>query len=460
MIFYIIQCIKLKLHMYNQYNKEESILTDIDSNKSSWGRAKDIDLKTLTGCAFLLLFSPLIALFLIIVTLNHNGSIREFVENLNSSESYYNLVPEFDINIFGSTLCWVIFQLYINKMIKKTEKSEGQITPAGNKLKYVTNGFACYRVTFILYMILVRSSYIAKNWFSIFWSANIIGYLLAIFSYIKAHKWPSHPEDRKFSGNMLYDFFMGIELNPRIGDFDFKLFFNGRPGIIAWSIINISFACSQYEKFGSISNSMVSVIILQQLYVVDFFANEDWYLRTIDIAHDHFGYMLAWGDCVWLPFLYTLQAQYLSKNYVDLSNTHLVFVLILGFVGYIIFRGANNQKDNFRQGKIDCLFGKPIQYIRAKYTASNGTSHESKLMTSGWWGMARHSNYLGDLMMALSYGLSCGFDSYMPYFYFIYMCILLVNRCYRDEHRCSQKYGKKWDEYCRIVPNRIIPFIF
>jgi 7-dehydrocholesterol reductase len=37
--------------------------------------------------------------------------------------------------------------------------------------------------------------------------------------------------------------------------------------------------------------------------VVDFFINEDWYLRTIDIAHDHFGFYLAWGDVVWLPFM-------------------------------------------------------------------------------------------------------------------------------------------------------------
>jgi hypothetical protein len=35
------------------------------------------------------------------------------------------------------------------------------------------------------------------------------------------------------------------------------------------------------------------------------------YLRTIDIAHDHFGFYLAWGDVVWLPFMYTLQSQYL-----------------------------------------------------------------------------------------------------------------------------------------------------
>lgn len=39
-------------------------------------------------------------------------------------------------------------------------------------------------------------------------------------------------------GSMIYDLYMGIELNPRFGDyFDFKLFINGRPGIIAWTLM-------------------------------------------------------------------------------------------------------------------------------------------------------------------------------------------------------------------------------
>lgn len=35
-------------------------------------------------------------------------------------------------------------------------------------------------------------------------------------------------------GNPIYDFFMGRELNPRIGSFDFKYFCELRPGLIGW----------------------------------------------------------------------------------------------------------------------------------------------------------------------------------------------------------------------------------
>lgn len=30
----------------------------------------------------------------------------------------------------------------------------------------------------------------------------------------------------------------------------------------------------------------------------------------------------------------------------------------------------------------------------------------------------------------------------------------------RDEHSCKQKYGLAWDQYCKIVPYRFIPYVY
>lgn len=57
----------------------------------------------------------------------------------------------------------------------------------------------------------------------------------------------------------------------------------------------------QYQTFGYVTKSMLLVNFFHFLYVLDFFYNEDWYLRTIDITHDHFGFTLAWGDTAFLP---------------------------------------------------------------------------------------------------------------------------------------------------------------
>ena len=43
-----------------------------------------------------------------------------------------------------------------------------------------------------------------------------------------------------------------------------------------------------------------------------------------------------------------------------------------------------------------------------------------KLLVSGFWGWSRHFNYVGDILMALSWSLPCAFGSVVPYFYPIY----------------------------------------
>ena len=92
--------------------------------------------------------------------------------------------------------------------------------------------------------------------------------------------------------------------------FNILIFLLHSPGICCWTVINLSFAWHQLEAYGYISDSMILLNILHAMYVVDFFWNERWYLKTIDICHDHFGFMLAWGDFVWLPYMYTLQVSY------------------------------------------------------------------------------------------------------------------------------------------------------
>lgn len=253
---------------------------------------------------------------------------------------------------------------------------------------------------------------------------------------------------------------MGIELNPRIGSFDIKLFHNERIGIELWSLLNLSYAAKQYELYGTVTNSMIAVNVLHLVYILDFFWNEDWYLRTIDIAHDHFGWMLAWGDAVWLPFVYTLPGTYLVTSPTVLPSFAFWAVLSVGLLGYCIFRGANWERDFFRRTKgKEPIWGSMPLFLQAPYKTTDGQTHTSTLLYSGFWGAARHINYMGDMMMAFTFGISCGL-SFIPLFYFLFLSTLLVHRSRRDDTRCKAKYGASWDEYCRLVPWRIVPYVY
>jgi 7-dehydrocholesterol reductase len=102
------------------------------------------------------------------------------------------------------------------------------------------------------------------------------------------------------------------------------------------------------------------------------------------MAHDHFGYYLGFGSVAILPTVYTIQAQYLGRYPVDLPTSQVIGILAVGLVGYIIFRGANDQKDVVRMTGGKCnVWGKPAEFIRAGYKTSNGQEHESLLLTSG-----------------------------------------------------------------------------
>ena len=460
--------IENNININNNALENQKITTD-DVIKP-WGRYYNgQDNFTVLLSALLLFSSPFLVIYFWGSCEKYNCSLLAPLIDLAKAKNFFlwtiNFIPKPTLSGFTILGFWLCLQAIFYTFLP-SKIAHGQVTPAGYLLPYKVNGLNAWILTHFLFGVccyfgVISPSIIYDNWEGLLVAANFYGYFLTLFAYLKANLFPSHPEDRKFSGSFLYDLFMGIELNPRIRNFDFKLFHNGRPGILAWTLINLSFLFAQYKIHGFVSNSMILVNFLQFLYVIDFFINEDWYLRTIDIAHDHFGFYLAWGDSVWLPFMYTLQSHYLVHHPIDLHPFYFLVVIGLGIFGYYIFRTVNHQKDLVRKSKGMCsIWGKPAKYIEAKYKSTDNTKHTSLLLCSGYWGVSRHFNYVGDLCLSLSMCLSCGFNHLLPYFYIIFMSILLLHRIERDHQRCDGKYGKYWQEYCQVVPYKLIPFVY
>lgn len=443
----------------------------------SWGRSIEPSDITKRLMIFVLFITPILSYLCVVSVFSYGGSLSQTISTLTFSGIWNTMVSNFSWNVLMVVVGWIVFQLVLSMLPDVLHTipilrrlyvggvRKGQTTPAGISLWYKINGLQAWLITHVLFYLLcfqwgiVDPAVIAENWLGLFVVCNILGFALSIVAYIKAHLNSSYPEDDKFSGSWIYDYIMGIEFNPRIYNIDFKLFFNGRPGIIAWTLINLSFTAKQFKTYGYITDSMVLVNILQGLYVLDFFWNENWYLRTIDIAHDHFGWTLSWGDCVWLPFMYTLQAGYLAVNPVVLGGNTSILLGIIGFSGYILFRLTNYQKDKFRS--LSCREKlKSYRYLECMYTTKDGMQHNSKLLLSGLWGWARHMNYTGDIILSTVYCVACGFQHLLPYFYCIYMTILLIVRCSRDEERCFSKYGCRWEQYCSLVTHRLIPYVY
>ena len=71
----------------------------------------------------------------------------------------------------------------------------------------------------------------------------------------------------------------------------------------------------------------------------------------MDITTDGFGFMLAVGDLAWVPFVYSLQARYLVFHVVELGSVWTVAIILVNLAGYYIFRDANGEKNDFRNGR-------------------------------------------------------------------------------------------------------------
>ncbi|CAH6419730.1 Ergosterol biosynthesis ERG4/ERG24 family protein [uncultured virus] len=438
-----------------------------------WGRNVNVSNRERFLCLFLFLAAPLIVLYSIQTAFYCNYDI---FAGITSSCLISHIFDPLELySALKILLIWMTLQIslallpdIIHKIFPFYQGGTkcGSVSPAGYIYEYNINGFQAWLISIFLFIVgsywkCFSLTVIYDNWGALLIIATISSYVLTQFLYTKGAIRPNHIGDRKITRSKFYNLFMGIELNPRIGNFDLKLFFNGRPGIIAWSLINFSFAAAQYQKYGYVSNSMMVVNLLQTLYIGYFFYREAWYLKTLDISHDHFGWMFAFGDLVWLPAMYTLQGLYLVNNPVSLSNENLFLVLLIGLQGFYIFADSNNQKDMFKlKGENMKISGRPPRYIDCSYKTSDGATHESKLLLSGWWGTCRHINYTGDIMLSLAYSMACGYDNIFPYFYVIYLTMLLIHRSIRDEAKCLDKYGEHWKRYCQRVPYRFIPLIY
>uniref|UniRef100_A0A8C2B7Q5 Delta(14)-sterol reductase LBR n=1 Tax=Cyprinus carpio TaxID=7962 RepID=A0A8C2B7Q5_CYPCA len=400
---------------------------------------------------FLMFLLPVAVLALLILCGQKDASLQSFPLELPALESLW------DCQVFGIVLLWLLFQAVLS-LLPVGKLVEGMPLKNGKTLKYRINGFYALLLTAVAVGVAmyqeVDLSYIHAHFLQFYTSALLIVTLLSIYLFIRS-RWASEDElaPGGNSGYIIYDFFMGRELNPRIKNFDIKFFCEMRPGLMGWVLINFVMlqAEMKHQNLENPSPAMLLVNIFQLLWVVDGFWHEEKLLTMMDIVYDGFGFMLTFGDLAFVPFTFTCQAYYLVSHPNELSAFWIITLIIMNGVGYYIFRKANSQKFAFRKNPSDPA----VSHLKTIPTATG-----ESLIVSGLWGWVRHPNYLGDIIMGLAWSLPCGFNHLIPYFYLIYLITLLVHRNARDEHQCRKKYGSAWDEYCKAVPFRIFPGIY
>ncbi|MEQ2275370.1 hypothetical protein XENORESO_002615 [Xenotaenia resolanae] len=184
------------------------------------------------GAVCIPIFLPLTILFLTCVSQSPKASVFQWPPRLPSTDQLWD--PLAPMVLLG----WIGLHAFLYLM-PLGKVSEGLVLRDGTRLKYPINGFHGLCISAVLLAVLlglgVPLGYLFELLVPLAVSAISVSFLFSIYLYVRSFWAPSHALALGGdTGNPLYDFFIGRELNPRIGNFDLKYFCELRPGLIGW----------------------------------------------------------------------------------------------------------------------------------------------------------------------------------------------------------------------------------
>ncbi len=350
---------------------------------------------------------------------------------------------------------WIIYAvILILHLLLPARGVEGYvIDPAtGRPLRYRLNGFLVLVVLILLWVILGRSGALAWDWlYTHRWSgligSAVLGVLFSIALVVPA------PRTQR---SLIADLYFGRLENPQsLGHrVDVKMFLY-LIGAAMLALNLLSFTAHHILAFGSGASPGVGLYCaLFFWFVVDYLVFERVHLYTYDIFSERVGFKLGWGCFTFYPYFYAVGLWAVADEPDPGTQSWLlVLYAIIFFAGWGLARGANMQKYTFKRQPERVFLG----FMKPRVLSDGKNS----LLAGGFWGVSRHVNYLGEILMAVGLTLVLGYPAvWVVWLYPLYYVALLLPRERADERRCAAKYGDLWTEYERRVPRRIIPWIY
>ncbi len=329
----------------------------------------------------------------------------------------------------------------------------GYVTRPGTteKLRYRLNGLLVLVTVVLVWALICYSGVLSWDWLYLYRWYSLSGAIAFGLVFSLAIVLP-YPAVKK---SFLADFFFGRLENPQLwgGRIDAKMWLY-LVGAIMLELNILSFAAHHYILYGAAASTgiFLSTAVLT-FFLIDYLTFEEVHLYTYDFFAERVGFKLGWGCIAFYPYFYSIPLW----STVDLPAAQtpiylLVLYVIIFFSGWSLARGANMQKYFFKKDPKRIFLG---------ITPETITDGNKTLLVNGFWGLSRHINYLGEILMATGIVLCVGHPSLLcPWLYPLYYVALLFPRQMADDKRCARKYGELWEKYINKVPYRIIPYIY
>ncbi|MCA9540743.1 MAG: hypothetical protein KC620_17710 [Myxococcales bacterium] len=411
----------------------------------------------------LMLLTPLAVLLFWIACVFYHGEITSLFAAWPAE--WWAHLPRPTWTAVAIILGWVAVQGLLLAVLPG-RRFEGPVTPGGVRPVYRLNGIFAWVVTHgglfgVLWPLdVLDPGALYAHFGSVLITLTLGALAFCTFLYWKGRNYPSSP-DAVYTRQPLFDFFQGIELHPRLAGVNLKQLINCRVSMMGWTVAACCFAVTQYQQMGHVSTSMAASVAVLVIYLFKFFWWEGGYFHSLDIMHDRFGYYICWGVLVWVPSVYVLPQFWLVSHPIEWHPVVAAAIVAFGALAIYINYQADAQRRRVRDTHGETtVWGRKPELIHARYVTADGIEHETVLLVSGWWGVARHFHYVPELALAAAWTMPAGFGHFIPWFYCLFLAILLTDRALRDEKRCARKYGAYWKQYTARVRWRMLPGIF
>ena len=350
---------------------------------------------------------------------------------------------------------WIIYAVMLAiHLLLPARKVPGYVTDetTGRPLEYRLNGLAVLLGVVVLWVVLGATGVLAWDWLYAHRWSGLIGSCVLGVLFSLAVVLPAPRTGRSF----VADLYFGRRMNLQFlgGRVDAKMFLY-LVGAAMLGLNVLAFTAHHVLTFPEgYSPGVVLYCALSLWFVTEYLLFERVHLYTYDIFAERVGFKLGWGCFTFYPYFYGI-GLWATAHRPDPGTPWyllLVFTLIF-YVGWVFTRGANLQKYWAKTRPGQAFLG-----VMKPEVLSDG---RNSLLRSGFWGLARHVNYLGEVLQAVGLTLVLGYPgAWVAWLYPAYYVALFLSRERADERRCAAKYGELWSAYKELVPRRIVPWVY
>ncbi|KAL2204115.1 c-24(28) sterol reductase [Sarocladium strictum] len=443
--------------------------------KYTEGESDEFEFGGSFGVLALMIGFPVLMWYMWIGATYYDGHVPLPVEGQSWSDFARQMVQLVYEGAYPTKKAWAVYwTFFISEAIMYCYmpgvKLEGRplIHEGGKRLPYYCSAYTSWYATLAvvagLHVTGVFPIYTVIDEFGPIMTVAILsGYINSVIVYLQAY---IRGRTHRITGYPIYDFFMGAELNPRIGILDFKMFYEVRIPWFILFLITAAVAARQWETYGYVSKEVIFLLFAHFIYANACAKAEQSIVPSWDMYYEKLGFLLTFWNMAGVPFSYCHCALYFANHHPDeyrWSPYALAAFLAFYAFMYWMWDSANGQKAAFRQMEKGSLIRRKtfpqVPWTVLENPRALETDAGDRILVDGWYGIVRKPNYVPDMFFSMSWGLITGFKSVFPWFYFVFFMVMIIHRAQRDIARCRRKYGAAWTRYEKEVPYLFIPYI-